>query len=292
MKVKYSFVPIALMMAISSGYAQNKLTEEDIISTATRIENDWQFGYNHVIWMEDADRFSHYLQTVPLRCPYELELVVDLSKRPYEENQQILQLKQKIYPQPGSKKSENNLAKYFTDTEKAKQRFEAAEEAVQMYQQLIKEATPIIEAKNQRKFTIPQGELTYFYYHLGGGMINRPAAEATLRRQKDGTYLVALDTYKFHQLDTISVTQAQVDTIRQMLIEGEVYKMPAYYDEPMRILDAPSGSVAIKFTDVSFNCNNLPPLDWGGKNIRKVYEYLKSLQPKREMTEEERMLYY
>ena len=292
MKVKRTITFLALVMTLSSGYAQNKLTEEDIISTATRIENDWQFGYNHVIWMEDAKTFSHYLETVPLRCPYELELVVDLSKFSHNENLQILQLKQQIYPNPGSKKSEEKLAKYFTDTEKAKKRFEAAEEAVQMYQQLIKEATPIIEAKNQRKFTIPQGKLTYFYYHLGGGMINRPAAEATLRRQKDGTYLVALDTYKFHQLDTIPVTQAQVDTIRQMLIEGEIYKMPAYYDEPMRILDAPSGSVAIKFTDVSFNCNNLPPLDWGGKNIRKVYEYLKSLQPKREMTEEERMLYY
>ena len=292
MKVRRAIAFLALLISITSGYAQGKLSEEEIKSTAKQIENDWQFGHNHVIWMEDQQALSHYLETIPLRCPDELEMVVGLSEQSHAENQRILQLKQQIYPKPRTKKSEQSLAHYFTDTEKAKQKFAAAEESEQMYQQLIKEATPVIEAKDQRKYTIPQGELTYFYYHLGGGMLYRPAAEATLRLQKDGTYLVALDTYKFHVLDTIPVTQAQVDTIRQMLIEGEVYKMPIYYDEPMRILDAPSGSVSVKFTDASYHCNNLPPSNWGGKNIRKVYEYLKALQPKREMTEEERMMYY
>lgn len=291
MKVKRTITFLALALAVSSGLAQNKLSEEKLKSTAKQIENDWQFGHNHVIWMEDQKTLSDYLETVPLRCPDELQLVIDFSIRAHNENQRILQLKQQVYPKPGSKKSEDNLAKYFTDTEKAKQKFAAAEEAEDMFQQLLEKATPVIEAKDQRKFDIPQGELTYFHYHLGGGMVNRPAAEATLRRQNDGTYLVALDTYKFHVLDTIPVTQAQVDTIRQMLIEGEVYKMPIYYDEPIRILDAPSGAVAVKFTDANFHCNNLPPSNWGGMNIRKVYDYLKALQPKREMTEEERMMY-
>ena len=291
MKVKRTITFLALALAVSSGLAQNKLSEEKLKSTAKQIENDWQFGHNHVIWMEDQKTLSDYLETVPLRCPDELQLVIDFSIRAHNENQRILQLKQQVYPKPGSKKSEDNLAKYFTDTEKATQKFAAAEEAEDMFQQLLEKATPVIEAKDQRKFTIPQGDLTYFHYHLGGGMVNRPAAEATLRRQNDGTYLVALDTYKFHVLDTIPVTQAQVDTIRQMLIEGEVYKMPIYYDEPIRILDAPSGAVAVKFTDANFHCNNLPPSNWGGMNIRKVYDYLKALQPKREMTEEERMMY-
>ena len=54
--------------------------------------------------------------------------------------------------------------------------------------------------------------------------MNRPAYQAILERQKDGKYIVALDTDDFHKLDTIPLTQAHVDTIRQMLIEGEVYK--------------------------------------------------------------------
>lgn len=50
--------------------------------------------------------------------------------------------------------------------------------------------------------------------------MNRSAYQAILERQKDGKYIVALDTDDFHKLDTIPLTQAHVDTIRQMLIEG------------------------------------------------------------------------
>lgn len=286
MNTKRALTLIAFAMTITQGFAQGKLSESEIKSTIAKMESDWQFGFNHVIWMENRNTFLHYLETAPLRCFYELEEVVDMSKIPHEENLRILQVKQQIYPKPGSNKSEQNLARYFTDTEKAKQRFDKAEESEQMYQRLIKEVTPLIEAKKQQTYTIPKGNLTYFYYHLGGGMVYRPASQATLERQKDGTYLVALDTEEFHKLDTIPVTQAQADTIRQMLIEGEVYKMPQFYDEPMRILDAPSGSVSVKFTDASFSCNNLPPSNWGGKNIYNVYQYLKALQPKREKTKE------
>ncbi len=268
-----------------SCFAQETLTEEEIKSTAQKIENDWQFGSNHVIWMENQNTLSRYLETAPLRCLDELEEVVGWSQEPHEANLRILQLKQQIYPNPGSKKSERSLAHYFTDTEKAKQKFIAAEESERMYQQLTKEVLPLIEAKKRQTFVAPQGELTYFYYHLGGGMVNRPAYQANLERRKDGTYIVALDTDDFHKLDTIPLTQAQVDTIRQMLIEGEVYKMPRFYDEPIRILDAPSGSVSVKFSDASYSCNNLPPSDWGGKNIYRAYQFLKALQSKHETKE-------
>ena len=105
------------------------------------------------------------------------------------------------------------------------------------------------------------------------------------KAKKDGKYIVALDTDDFHKLDTIPLTQAHVDTIRQMLIEGEVYKMPAFYDSPLLILDAPSGSVSVKFTDASYSCNNIPPFKWGGECIEKVYQYLKTLQPEHKKTE-------
>ena len=104
--------------------------------------------------------------------------------------------------------------------------------------------------------------------------MNRPAYQAILERQKDGKYIVALDTDDFHKLDTIPLTQAHVDTIRQMLIEGEVYKM-----------HAPSGSVSVKFTDASYSCNNIAPFKWGGECIEKVYQHLKTLQPEHTKTE-------
>lgn len=286
MNVKRTLALISLTMITSIGFSQEKMSEEEIKSTAAKMETDWQFGFNHIIWMENQDALSHYLETVPMRCLDELKEVVGMSERPHEQNLCILQLKKLVYPKPGSKKSESNLALYFTNIEKAKQRFADAEEAERMYQQLMETITPIISAKEaQKTFTIPQGELTYFYYHMGGGMIHRPSSESTLERRKDGTYFVSLDTKDFNKLDTIPVTQAQVDTIRQMLIDGEVYKMPPLYDEPIRILDAPHGSVSVKFTDASFHCNNIPPSNWGGKNIRKVYEYLKGLQHKGKDTE-------
>lgn len=280
MNIKRTLALIGIAITTTAGFAQDTLDKDEIKSIATKMENDWLFGFNHVIWMENQHTFSEYLETIPLRCPYELESVVNFSKDAHEQNQRILQLKKQIYTKPGSKKSENELARYFTDTEKAKQKFAAAEESERMYQQLIEATTPFIESQDKRTFTIPQGELTYFYYHLGGGMVYRPASQATLERQKDGTYHVALDTEDFDKLDTILLTQAQVDTIRQLLIEGEVYKMPRFYDEPVRVLDAPSGSVSVKFADTSYSCNNLPPSDWGGRNIYKVYQYLKALQPK------------
>ena len=272
---------IALTMSVGMGFAQKPLSEEEIETTATKMVDDWQFGHNYVIWMENQQALSHYLETAPLRCPEELESVVEWSEKPHKENQSILQLKQQIYPKPGAKKSERTLALYFKDTEKAKQKFAAAEESEEMYQRLIAQVVPLIESKKKQTFTAPQGELTYFYYHLGGGMVRRPASQATLERLKDGTYRVALDTEAFNKLDTIPVTQAHVDTIRQMLIEGEVYKMPSYYDQAIPIMDAPSGRVSVKFTDASFSCSDLPPSNWGGENIGKVYRYLKALQPKR-----------
>lgn len=285
MTTRRTLALIISTMVMTSGVAQEKLTEEEIKSTAQQIENDWRYGSNHVIWMENQNTLSRYLETAPLRCLDELEEVVGWSQEPHEANLRILQLKQQIYPNPGSKKSERSLSRYFTDTEKAKQKFIAAEEMEKMYQRLIKETAPIIEAKKQKTFTAPQGELTYFYYHLGGGMVNRPAYQAILERRKDGKYIVALDTDDFHKLDTIPLTQAHVDTIRQMLIEGEVYKMPAFYDSPLLILDAPSGSVSVKFTDASYSCNNIPPFKWGGECIEKVYQYLKTLQPEHKKTE-------
>lgn len=284
MNIKRTLALIGLAVTTAAGFAQDTLDKDEIKSIVTKMENDWLFGFNHVIWFENQSRFAEYLETIPLRCPYELESVVSFSKDAHDQNQRILQLKKQIYTKPGSKKSESTLARYFTDTEKAKQKFAAAEESERMYQQLIEAAIPFIESQDKRTFTIPQGELTYFYYHLGGGMVYRPASQATLERQKDGTYLVSLDTEEFDKLDTILLTQAQVDTIRQLLIDGEVYKMPRFYDEAVRVLDAPSGSVSVKFSDASYSCNNLPPSDWGGKNIYKVYQYLKALQPKHRKT--------
>lgn len=279
MNFKRTFVLIGLAITTTTGFAQKTLDESDIKEIASKMENDWLFGFNHVIWFENQRSFAAYLETIPLRCPYELENVVSFSQSAHDQNQRILQLKKQIYTKPGSKKSESSLARYFTDTEKAKQKFAAAEESEQMYQQLMEATTPLIESQNKRTFTIPNGALTYFNYHLGGGMVYRPASQATLERQKDGTYLAALDTEEFDKLDSIFITQAQADTLRQILIEGEVYKMPRFYDDAVRVLDAPSGSVSVKFSDASYSCNNIPPSDWGGRNIYKVYQYLKALQP-------------
>lgn len=271
---------VALMLSGTTltTFAQQKLSEKEIETTANLIENDWRFGTSHIIWLETPEMLSHYLRTAPERCLDDLTTVVSFAEEWRLQNQRILQVEKQVYSKPGTKKSEQSLRKYFTDTDKAKQRFAKAKEAEQMYQQLITETAPLIKMKENQVFTAPKGELTYFYFRQGGGMVYKPASQSTLRRQKDGTYTVELDTEDFDRLDTVVVTQAQVDTIRQMLIDGEVYKMPKYYDEPFRLLDAPSSSVSVKFSDASFSCDNFPPTQWGGKNIWEVYRYLKALK--------------
>ena len=78
-----------------------------------------------------------------------------------------------------------------------------------------------------------------------------------------------------------AVTKEQVDEIRKLLIDGEVYKMPRYHDLPVILLDGPGSSVSVRFTDGEYMCNSLPPSDWGGKNIIAVYNYLRALHPKK-----------
>lgn len=262
----------------SAMFAQQNLSEKDIKTVANLMESDWRFGKSHIIWLEKPTALSHYLETAPERCLDDINSVISFSEEWHLQNQQILQLERQVYPKPGSKKSEQGLKKFFTDTEKAKQKFLDAHEAEEMYERLIRETAPIIKMKESQVFHAPEGELTYFFFRQGGGMVHRPATQSTLKRQKDGTYTVELDTEDFNRLDTLVVTQAQVDTVRQMLIDGEVYKMPRYYDEPFLLLDAPHSSVSVKFTDAAYSCDHYPPKEWGGKNIWEVYRYLKGLK--------------
>lgn len=53
MTTRRTLALIISTMAMTSGLAQEKLTEEEIKSTAQQIENDWRYGSNHVIWMEN-----------------------------------------------------------------------------------------------------------------------------------------------------------------------------------------------------------------------------------------------
>ena len=110
---------MAFLGLISSAYAQNDLTEEEIVGIAQKMETDWRFGKSDMIWMESASRFSQYMSTVSGRCPEELEFVLGGSERWHLENLRIAQVEKQIYPKPGSKKSEKNLSRYFKDTEKA-----------------------------------------------------------------------------------------------------------------------------------------------------------------------------
>ena len=282
---KILFAVIMMATLCPSIYAQKKLSEAELEATAKSMETDWRFTCTYIIWLEDESRLNYYLSTIGGRCVDDITTVLDMSEEWHKNNERILQLESQIYAKPGTKKAEQSLARYFKDTTKAKQLFAKAHQNEAMYNRLVMEAYPVLKRKEQEVFTVPKGDLTYFYFHQGGGMVHRPPLQSILERQKDGTYTVILDTKDFERVDTITLTQAQVDTVRQMLIKGEVYKMPQYYDEPMLLLDAPSSSVSVKFADASFSCNNYPPMRWGGESIWDVYRYLKGLQPKDENTE-------
>lgn len=282
---KILFAVIAMVTLCPCIHAQKKLSGEEMEKIANLMETDWHFTSTYILWLENENRLNHYLSTLEGRCIDDISSVLEMSEEWYKNNQRVLQLESQIYTKPGTKKSEANLARYFKDTEKAKKLFAQAHVNEQMYNRLVLQSTAVIKRKQKEVFTVPQGALTYFYFRQGGGMVHRPPLQSTLERQKDGTYTVELDTKDFERLDTITLTQAQVDTIRQMLIDGEVYKMPLYHDEPVLLLDAPSSSVSVKFTDASFHCNAYPPMKWGGAKIWDVYRYLKGLQPKDEETE-------
>ena len=280
MKAKLTSALLTLAMAIHPALAQDRLTEQELKAVGNSIDTDWRYGFSHVMWLEDQGRLDYYLRTAPKRCIDDITEVVNLAEPWHADNQRILQFKQQVYPKPGSKKSEQSLARYVKDADKARQKFEQAQQNEAMYQQLIRETRPLIDMKRQQTFTPPTGTLTRFHFRQGGGMVHRPPTQCELDLQKDGTYLVTLDTEDFERLDTVRLTQAQADTIRQMLIDGEVYKMPEYYDEPFLLLDGPSSSVSVSFADAEYRCNSFPPSDWGGRNIWKAYQYLKVLAPK------------
>lgn len=285
---------IISMLTLSSFFptcdAQNKLSDKEIAAIKKDMAENPECR-THLMWLEDDGRADYYLRTAPERCPDELQALIGFSESWHLDNSRIQQLEQLLCPKRGSSKAEKALSQHFKDVEKAKHTFECARKAEERYLKMVSVLTPLIEKKRNQTFKVPEGDLIYFEYHSGGGMVYKPASHGELKRLDDGSYIALLDTYSFDKLDTIAITPQQVDTIRTMLIEGEVYKMPRYHDEHYMLLDAPSSSVSVKFTDASFSCNSFPPTDWGGKNIYEVYRYLKALQPKREMTEEEKRFF-
>ena len=260
--------------------AQDKLSEKEIRAIAEKMENEWRFAFPIVRWMEDKSGFDYYIGTVGERCPDELEDVLEMAEDCYKESLQVLMVENRVYRKPGSKKWEASLADYFKDTDKAKEKFATAHRNVEMYEKMAKMFPPVIEGMRNRNYRVPQGDLVSFEYNSGGGMMYRPSIHGELRLQKDGSYIALLDTDSFNELDTVAVTKAQVDEIRKLLIDGEVYKMPRYHDLPVLLLDGPSSFVNVKFTDGEYRCNSLPPSEWGGKNILAVYNYLRGLHPK------------
>lgn len=260
---------------------QQKLSDEEIGKIAELMKRNPRCT-THVMWLEDESRMSYFLRTVPGRCLSDLEEVAEMAEKWHESNAAIVQLAEQIYPKPGSKKSEKSLSKYFADPAAARNTFECARQAEALYERFMREVRPAIVIKSKQTFNVPQGALTYFEFRQGGGMIHRPPTQAVLKRNEDNSYTLTIDTEDFQRLDTISVSQAQADELRALLIEGEVYKMPSFSDSPIMIHDAPHSSVAVKFTDGTYSCNGFPPKDYGGKNIWKAYRYLKDLQPKQE----------
>lgn len=280
MKVSSLFLLIAMTMFMLPLSAQDKQGEEDIQDIIEKMEDDWRFAFPLVRWMEDQSSFDHYLSTVRDRCPDELEDVLEMAESCYQESQQVILVEKQVYRKPGVKKWEANLAKYFKDPDRAKERFATAHRSVEMYETMANMFPPIIEGKRNKKYAVPQGDLVSFEYHSGGGMMYRPPIHGELRLQEDGSYIALLDTDAFGEYDTVVLTKAQVDEIRKLLIDGEVYKMPRYHDTPVMILDGPSSSVSVKFTDGEYRCLGFPPREWGGQNIIAVYNYLRELHPK------------
>lgn len=277
---------LAMMLGslFSRTLAQDKLSDEEITITKQLMQNNPRCT-NHMLWFESQNALNNYLSTIPGRCPEEVEWVQQRAADWHHSNSMIVRLEKQIYPKPGSKKSEKNLMAHFTNVEQAKQTFQCAREAESMYEQFMKQTAGFVEARRNATYKAPEGELTYFSYHQGGGMMRTPPISATLQKMKDGTYQAIMSTDEFDQYDTLAISLDQVKEIRQMLIEGEVYKMPQYYDSPILILDAPHSNVSVRFSDASYSCNNFPPSDWGGKNILAVFNYLKALQPKHEKME-------
>jgi hypothetical protein len=290
MKAKTLFSLIAMTMITLPVFAQGRLSEEELKSTAEKMESDWRFGRSIVRWLEDDGTFARYLETAPMRCPDELEQVLEMVEPSYQEALQVLRLEKQVYRKPGARKWEASLASYFQDTKVAKERIAAAHKTVEMYEKMEKQFPAMIKGMRSRTYKVPQGELVSYSFHLGGGMVRRPSTHGEVQRQKDGTYVASLDTRSFDKFDTFTLTKEQVDTIRKLLIDGEVYKMPRYYDTPVLLLDGPSSSVSVEFTDGSYSCSSTPPDEWGGKNVFAVYNYLRELHPLPEPTEEERQI--
>ena len=277
--MKHLFVLVTMIGTLFSElYAQDKLSNEEIAMTKGLMQKNPKC-INHIRWFENQATLSQYLSTISGRCPDEVEWILNATEEWHDANSMIIRLEKQLYPKPGSKKSEKSLAAHFANVDQAKETFRCALEAEDMYERFKAEAKGFVEARRNATYTPPKGELTYYHFRESGGMRRMPPFDITLEKTKDGTYKATLSTEDFDVFDTIAITPEQVNDIRELLIDGEVYKMPIYYDEPYLLLDAPSSSVAVKFSDASYHCNNYPPSKWGGKNISAVNEYLKKLQP-------------
>ena len=98
---------LTLSSFIPTCYAQNKLSDQEIAAIKKDMAENPECR-THLMWLEDDGRTDYYLRTAPERCLDELQALLGFSESWHSDNNRILQLKQQIYPKPGSSKSERH----------------------------------------------------------------------------------------------------------------------------------------------------------------------------------------
>ncbi len=129
----------------------------------------------------------------------------------------------------------------------------------------------------------PKSPLKSFSYQVGGGMEISHQDEVTLRLMRDGKRQLTLRGDCYYERITFEVGEDVFLRVDSMIHASKLYQSKGFYEWKMRLLDAPSTSFSVTYTDYdeSFSGGgDMPHEIWDG--MGEIVNYLKSLRGDRQ----------
>ena len=125
----------------------------------------------------------------------------------------------------------------------------------------------------------PTSEIREISYRIGGGMSRYDQAYIQLTREKDNKLTLTLMGDCPNEKISFEVADTVMTRCKQLISEHKLWKSKGYYKSPIRVLDAPTKSFSVRYTnfDDSFSASGDIPSSLN-KGINAIVAYLNSLR--------------
>lgn len=246
------------------------------------------FWMPYVQWLSDDGRMNGYLSRVDKYSIGSLEHTLESLGEDYKRAEQLLAARRDIVGKKKGKKATALLAKHFKDVEAAERAFLAAQQA----QERIKVLRGRIESELRMRAdaVMPAGELKLFSYHFGNGFAGTHFSIELQRNDNGhGGKLTRLNENRMFgpeeeqaKPEVAEVEDSVFQRVRDIIEQGQLYKVGHEYMPDFDITDASSWSLGIYFEGGSISSGGYAVGPDYGDALNEVIKYLGQLLKKDE----------